>query len=223
MAGIEHGIILPGALEIRARGRRGHSIRGRFPYGATATVRNVGRARKERFAPDSMSWQVKEFGKLQAELSDVLSEAVEEACRQILIEQLEDALERRNTHLLIGHSYDRPIADMRSGTLDVKHSAVEIEARLPEDRDEWPSWVRDAVLAVKGRQLRGISPGFQVTAKGAERLVPEDGPGDSMVREILDAVVFEYSLVSRPAYASTTVDARAAEPGEAPGRRRLWL
>ena len=222
---IEHGIILPGALEVRARGGGGHSIRGRFPYGATATVRNAGRARKERFAPDSMSWQVREFQKLQAELSDVLSEAVEEARRQILIEQLEDALERRNTHLLIGHSYDRPLADMRSGTLDVKHSAaaVEIEARLSDDRDEWPSWVRDAVLAVQGRQLRGLSPGFQVTAKGAERLVPEDGPGDSMVREILDATVFEYSLVARPAYASTTVDARAAEPGEAPRRRRLWL
>ena len=72
-------------------------------------------------------------------------------------------------------------------------------------------------------QLRGISPGFQVPAKGSERLVPEDGPGDSMVREITDAVAFEYSIVARPAYSGTDVDARAdALELEAP-RRRLWL
>ena len=76
--------------------------------------------------------------------------------------------------MLVGHSYGRAIADMSSGTLTVKHTAaaVEIEALLP-DPDRMPSWVRDAVLAVEGGQLRGISPGFQVPAKGGERLVPE--------------------------------------------------
>ena len=82
---------------------------------------------------------------------------------------------------------------------------MELEATLPPD-ERMPSWVRDAVLAVEGKQLRGISPGFQVPAKGAERLVPEDGEGDALVREILDAVAFEYSIVSRPAYPTTEVD-----------------
>ena len=145
----------------------------------------------------------------------------------MLIEQLEDALEKRNTFLLVGHSYDRAIADMRTGNLKVKHTAaaVEIEAELPAE-SRMPSWVRDAVLAVEGGQLRGISPGFVVGPKGAERLVPEDGDGNSMVREILDAVVYEYSLVARPAYATTEVDARAdefPELSEPPRRRRFWL
>ena len=41
-----------------------------------------------------------------------------------------------------------------------------------------PSWILDAVKAVEGGQLRGISPGFVVGAKGqASGLVPEDGDG----------------------------------------------
>ena len=107
----------------------------------------------------------------------------------------------------------------------MKHTraAVEIEATLPATADQ-PSWVRDAVLAVKGGQLRGISPGFQVTGKGAQRLVRETGPGDSMVREILDSTVYEYSLVSRPSYATTTVNARDDNPLRTDRRRvRFWL
>ena len=215
--------IFEGNLEVRARGNR-RVLSGKFPYGATATIRNTGRARKERFAPESMSWQVREFQKLQGELAETIKASIDETRKQLLIEQLEDGLERRNTHLLVGHDYNRAVADMRTGNLSVRHTreAVELEAVLP-DESEMPSWVRDAVLAVKGGQLRGVSPGFQVTAKGAERLVPEGGGGDSMVREILDAVVFEYSLVARPAYASTSVNARADDPMTEPRRRRVWL
>ena len=212
--------ILDGSLEIRARGA-GRVLSGRFPYGSTATIRSSGTVRKERFAAGSMSWQVREFEKLQAELGRVMQGSVDRARREILEEQLE----RRNTHLLAGHSYDRAIADMRTGNLKVRHTreAVEIEAELPPESRQ-PSWVRDAVLAVEGGQLRGISPGFQVPAgKGGERLVPEEGNPGVMVREITDAVVFEYSLVARPAYASTEVDARADDPAETPRRRRLWL
>ena len=210
--------ILDGSLEIRARGDR-RILAGRFPYGRTATVRSSGRTRKERFAPGALSWQVREFQKLMAEYSKVADKALDQGRR----EALEDALERRNTFLLVGHSYDRAVANMRSGSLSVNHTAVavELEAELPGP-DRMPSWVRDAVLAVEGGQLRGISPGFQVGAKGGERLVPEDGPGGSMVREILDAVAFEYSLVARPAYSGTDVDARAEEL-PAGRRQRIWL
>ena len=216
-------IVFDGAFEVRARGA-GRVLSGKFPYNKTATVKSSGRARKERFKSGSMSWQVKEFQKLQGELADVMKSSLDEARKQILIEQLEDAIEKRNTFLLVGHSYDRTIADMRSGTLVVNHKrdAVELEAELPAD-DAMPSWVRDAVLAVQGRQLRGISPGFQVP-RGGEKLIKEDpSMGDSMIREITDAVVFEYSLVARPAYAGTDVDARADHPGTSSRRRRVWL
>ena len=212
--------IFDGSFEIRARGS-GRVLSGRFPYNRTATVRSSGRARKERFKSGSLRWQVREFDKVQAELGAMVEGTADKVQRELL----EDELERRNTFMLVGHSYDRAIADMRSGTLTVKHTAaaVEIEAALP-DGDKMPSWVRDAVLAVEGGQLRGISPGFQVPAKGGERLVPEPGNPGVMIREIEDAVAFEYSLVARPAYSGTDVDARADDPAlTAPRRRRLWL
>ena len=210
--------IFDGRLEVRARGS-GRVLTGRFPYNRTATVRGRGRVRKERFAPGALAWQVREFEKLQAQAAEAVGKAVDEV--------LADALERRNTFLLIGHSYDRSVADMISGTLAVKHTAaaVEIEAALP-DADRMPSWVRDAVLAVEAGQLRGISPGFQVPAKGGERLIPEAGNPGVMIREIQDAVAFEYSLVARPAYSGTDVAARADDQiGKLGrfGRRRVWL
>ena len=217
-------IYFDGSLEIRAKGE-GRVLSGKFPYNRTATVRSSGRARKERFASNSMSWQVREFQKLQGELADVLKSSVDQARKELLVEQLEDALERRNTFLLVGHDYNRTVGDMRSGTLKVTHTAqaVELEAELPADGD-MPSWVRDAVLAVKAGQLRGISPGFQVGAKGGERLIPEPGNPGVMIREIQDAVVFEYSLVARPAYSGTDVDARAGDTLVLPnGKVRLWL
>ena len=219
---METGAIYSGGLEIRATGDV-RTLVGRFPYGVTATTRAVGRQRKERFRSGSLSWQTREFAKLQAKMGEVIQSSIDKARKQVLIEELEDALEKRNTFLLIGHSYDKTIADMRSGTLVVKHTdaAVELEATLPPDA-KMPSWVRDAVLAVEGKQLRGISPGFVVSNKGAERLVPEEGEGDALVREILDATAYEYSVVSRPAYPTTSVDAREFDAG-GDRRRRLWL
>ena len=217
--------ILDGGFEIRARGGS-RILSGKFPYEKTATIRAAGRVRKERFKSGSMSWQVKEFEKLQAELAETISATMDKATKAQRIEALEDAIERRNTHLLVGHDYNRAVADMRTGNLSVKHTraAVEIEAELPPDGEQ-PSWIRDAVLGVKGGMLRGVSPGFQVSAKGAERLIPEPGNPGVMIREIEDAVVFEYSLVARPAYASTSVNARADDPDdpEEPRRKRLWL
>ena len=212
--------IFDGAFEIRARGS-GRVLSGRFPYDRTATVRSSGRTRKERFKSGSLRWQVREFDKVQAELGSMVKDTADKVRRELL----EDELERRNTFMLVGHSYDRAIADMSSGTLKIRHTAaaVEIEAALP-DGDKMPSWVRDAVLAVEGGQLRGISPGFQVPAKGGERLVPEAGNPGVMIREIEDAVAFEYSLVARPAYSGTDVDARADDPAlTGARRRRLWL
>ena len=51
--------------------------RAAFPLGRTATVKSGGRVRKERFKSGgggrAVSWQVQEFEKLQAELSQVIS------------------------------------------------------------------------------------------------------------------------------------------------------
>lgn len=197
--------VFDGALEIRQRGAA-RVLAGSFPYGRTATIRASGRTRKERFKRGSMQYQPREFQRLQEELDRVVSDATADAER---LAALEDALERRNTHLLVGHDYNRAIADMKTGNLSLSFSdeGVAFEAALPPE-DEMPTWVMDAVKAVRGGQLRGVSPGFQVPAKGAERLIPEPGNPGVMIREIEDAVVFEYSLVARPAYSGTDVSAR---------------
>ena len=60
--------------------------------------------------------------------------------------------------------------------------------------------------------MGGISPGFRVAPiEGAEILVPEPGNPGIMIREIREAVLFEISLVTRPAYPETTVSRREAE------------
>ena len=69
----------------------------------------------------------------------------------------------------------------------------------------------------------GSLPGFNVTERGRERFVPEDGPGDSLVREIQDSVVFEYSFVARPSYPLTEVDTRSDDPAISKGKRRWWM
>ena len=199
-----------GSLEVRRVGGS-RILSGSFPLGRTATIRSSGKVRKEKFARGrggrSMSWQVREFQKLQSQLAEDISQIADD-----VIAELQDSLEKRNTHLLIGHSYDKPVADMITGNLvlDFTDDAVSFAATLPAEAD-MPSWIRDAVLAVDGGQLRGVSPGFQVTEKGAERLLPEPGNPSVMIREIQDATVFEYSLVSRPAYSGTTIDARNDE------------
>lgn len=216
--------VFDGKLEIRAEPGENPVLTATFPLNRTATVSSAGRVRKERFASGSMSWQTREFAKLQAEMSTVLSRGVDNFMTQRRVAEIEDALEKRNTHLLVGHDFNRAIADMKSGNLVVQHTdeAVFLRAELPPEELQ-PSWVKDAVLAVRGQQLRGVSPGYNVTPQGRQRLVPEDGPGDSLVREIQDSTVYEYSLVARPSYAGTSIDTRADDVLVIPNRRRYWI
>lgn len=219
-------IIFDGGLEIRRVGG-GRILSGRFPLGRTATVRSSGRVRKERFKAgnggSSMSWQHREFQKIQAKLAEDISGIADD-----VLAGLEDELEKRNTFLLAGHSYDRTIADTLTGNLSLTFSddAVNFAATLPDEAN-MPSWVRDSILGVEGGQIRGISPGFQVPTKGAERLIPEPGNPGVFIRQIEDSVVFEYSLVSRPAYSGTDITARnhaVHATGDAkPQRGTLWL
>ena len=219
-------IVFDGALEIRRVGGS-RFLSGSFPLGRLATMRSSGRVRKERFKSGnggaSMSWQYREFQKVQAKLADDIGAIADEVKAE-----LEDEILKRNTHLLVGHSYDRAIADTLTGNLALEYTddSVKFIATLADDADS-PSWVRDAVLAVDGGQLRGISPGFQVPSKGAERLLPEPGNPGVFIREIEDSVVYEFSLVARPAYSGTELTARhdAVNGAESQHSRGafLWL
>ena len=137
--------------------------------------------------------------------------------------------EAREVHLLAGHSYDRPLASKRAGTLKLedRDDGLRFVAELPEEAAQ-PTWMRDTVLALQGGLVGGISPGFAVppasAVPDAEELVPEPGNPGVQIRVIRQAVLHELSLVTRPAYPETEVDLRAdgLDAGEV-RRWRAWL
>ena len=222
--------IFAAELEIRAKGDR-RTLRGKFPYSpgpgrGMATVADRGRTRKERIAGDAFSWQMREFAKVQAELGKVIEESLDRA----RIELLRQELERRNVHILSGHSYDRPLGDLRSGTATVASTkeAVEFEVNLPDAADQ-PSYMRDTVAMIRAGLAGGISPGFRVppasAVRDAETMEPEPGNPAVQVRVVNQAVLFELSIVTRPAYSETDVDVRSLAIGGrgTDRRRRAWL
>ena len=142
--------IFDAELEIRARGSGGGSLFGRFAYSqgpgrGMATVSDRGRVRKERIAGDAFGWQLDAFAKLQKELGRVIEDAVDDA----RLEVLRQALDRRNVHVLGGHSFDRPLGDLKSGAKIVStKKAVEFEIDLPPEADQ-PSYMRDTVRMIR--------------------------------------------------------------------------
>ena len=179
-------------LEIRQSGR---TLSGRFPYGSTATVSDRGRARKERFSRGAFRF------------------AVEDAEREI--------------HLLSGHEFSKPLASKQNGSLVLEDTddALTFTATLPELED-MPTYMVDTVKAINAGLVGGISPGFRVppasAVPGAERLIPEPGNPGVQIRVIEAAVLFELSLVTRPAYPDTDIALRS-EHGRAARRVRIWL
>ena len=217
---METGLTFQGGLEVRQDGSR-RRIRGRFPYNSTAVVASRGRQRKEKFAPHALDFAIKD--------------------------------ETRPIHLLVGHSYDRPLA-VRAAlpvpsssplplpsspapppaavgvvlNLVDSESGLEFEtSELPEDLDELPVYYADVLKLIGMGLTVGLSPGFNVppadVVPGAEELVPEPGNPDVLIRVIHAAVLFELSIVTRPAYPDSFVDLRSADFRVHTARPRLWL
>ena len=167
-------------LELRQRGRR---LSGRFPYGRTATMKATGKVRKEMIVSGAFNFALRDL--------------------------------TREIQVLSGHNFDRPLGSRIRGSAEFIDSveALEFEVRLPE-LSQRPSWIRDAVLAVEGGLVAGISPGFRIPPKSinenAERFVPEVGNEGVEIREIHDSILYELSLVSRPAYTETSLEIRAS-------------
>ena len=119
----------------------------------------------------------------------------------------------RDIHLLVGHSYDAPLARKLNGSLllDESDSELAFTANLPVESAR-PSWMVDALKAVAMGLMTGLSPGFNVppvsVVANAERLIPEPGGAGVFIRSIIAAVLFETSLVTRPAYKGTGVQLR---------------
>lgn len=183
--------VFEAGLELRRAGRRA-TIAGRFPYKALAVIADRGTVRKERILPGAFDFA----------LSD----------------------ETREINLLFGHSFDRPLASKRQGTLVFEDTAdaLTFEASIDPALEE-VSHVRDALVMLGSGLVTGISPGFRVppktTVPEAERLDPEPGNEAVMIRSILAAILYEISLVTRPAYEASEAELRALQMQANPVRQ----
>lgn len=181
--------VFTAGLELRDAGADGsRRLVGRFPYNSLAVIDAGGhgrKPRKEKFAPHAFSWVVEP-------------------------EQLD-----RDVHFLVGHSFDKPLASRKAGTLTLKDTAeaLEFEAVLTPEIQR-TSWAQDFINAYLSGLIVGISPGFRVAppeavAKAEETTEEDPREGKALIRTIFDAILFELSLVTRPAYPETAVDLRA--------------
>lgn len=203
-------------LEIRQRGS-GRVLSGRFPYSqgpgsGLATLSNRGKRRKERVGRNAFRYQLDEFDRLQAERARTTDPA--------RLEEIDQALERRNTHVLIGHDYNLVMGDRLRGTARIASNddALTFEVDLPDEVD-MPTYMLDGVRMVRAGLLGGLSPGFSMPPPGtrgvgrAESFELEPGTGVE-IRVVEDAILYEISLVSRPAFHHTSMDVRAEEEEE---------
>ena len=181
-------------LEIRRSGDK-RILTGRFNYGSTATIRDRGRVRKERFEPRAFNF------------------AIEDETRQLDILVGHDygkpIASRKAGTLEIEDSAD----------------AVNFEARLPDDPPSWAVDMEKSVAAglMVGLSPGFVVPPASVVPD-AERFEDEPGNPGVQIRVIRAAVLREFSVVTAPAYPDAAVDLRADDFGRAPNRRRrLWL
>lgn len=187
-----------GGLEVRRQSDGSTRLRGRFPYGKKAVLSDGGRngrPMKEQFAPRAFAYNV--------ERQDV------------------------DIHLLVGHDYAKPLASRATGTLSLRDTAAALlfDAVITREVAE-TTHGRDALALLTSGLAVGLSPGFRIPPERvvpkAEEITqePDDGSIDedgqprrgAIVRTILSALLYELSLVTRPAYSEAQVEARCWTP-----------
>lgn len=193
---LETRLIFPTeGLEVRQQGGL-PTITGKFPYKSLAVLSDRGAVRKESIEPGAFSFT------------------------------LDDP--ERDVHLLVGHSFDKPLASRKAGSLTLKDTEdfLEFVAQIPEGAER-ASHVTDALAMLGAGLIQGVSPGFRVPPKDvvpdAERLVPEPGNPSVFIRKLFQLMLFELSLVTRPAYEQSRAELRALDAAPRDPLRRVWL
>lgn len=196
-----HGIH-EGGLEVRQEGDGARVIAGRFPYGVVTMLSDggrTGRPKKERFLSRAFAYRVDR--------------------------------DDEDIHLLVGHDYGKPLASRKAGTLRLTDGtdALSFEARITPEIAA-TSHGRDALAMIGAGLSAGLSPGFRMPherampAAQAERIEEEppggaDDPPPGIIRTIAAAMLYELSVVTRPAYDAAQVEARSWTPRGAPQGR----
>jgi Escherichia/Staphylococcus phage prohead protease len=193
-----------GNLELRRAGEE-TTLHGDFPYGKTAVLsdggRGGGRPQKERIAPRAFAYRVEDPDK--------------------------------EIHLLSGHDFGMPLASKLTSTLQLRDSnrALTFDAIISPEMAQ-VSWVRDVLATITAGLAFGISPGFRippprvVSPDDAEEIEqePDDGTLDengdprrgAIIRTVKQALLYELSIVTRPAYKDSQIQKRNWTPGWKP-------
>lgn len=188
-------------MEVRRAGDGSTRLRGRFPYGKRAVLSDggrTGRPKKEVIAPHAFKYRV-------------------------------DAPDKE-IHLLVGHDFGQPLASKLTETLFLTDTAkaLSFEAIVTREIAE-TSFGRDVLAMVSAGLAFGISPGFRLPPKRAVEKVeeieeePDDGTLDedgeprrgAIIRTVLSALLYELSIVTRPAYKESQIEARNWSPDRA--------
>ena len=203
LALVDQGAYPGSTVEVRAR-RSGLS--GVFNYGRDRTVKDRGKRRKSRINRGAFSWQMREFEKLQGELSDAIGESVKAGIRDKM----------REVQLLAGPDYSKPLASLKAGTLKLRDGpdGLEFDAvKLPD-----ASYAKDlqAGMAAKSADY-GVDVLYKIPPRDvvpdAFEIIPEPGTGVE-IEVIKQATLQAIAIVSR---------APRGNPGAVKRRARVWL
>jgi HK97 family phage prohead protease len=180
---------LIGELELRASPKGGRRLKGRFPYNTNAVLsdggRNGGRPKKERFASKAFAFRV--------------------------------TAPDKEIHLLVGHDFNRPLASKLTDTLRLTDSdeALTFEADITPEIAA-TSYGVDVLAQIDSGLAYGISPGFRLPpprrVKAPETFTdeghdPKRGMFNALIRTINSALLYELSIVTRPAYKESSISA----------------
>ena len=122
---------------------------------------------------------------------------------------------RRNTHVLVGHDFGKPLGDTLAGTARIRSTdeLLDFEVDLPDPLD-MPTYMDDVVKQIRSGRAGGISPGFYIPPKdvvrNAETFIPEPGNPGVQIRVVRQGIMPEISVVTRPVYVSD-VELRAED------------
>ncbi|RAI01020.1 hypothetical protein DLJ53_17510 [Acuticoccus sediminis] len=174
-----------GELELRRDSRgTGRRLKGRFPYNRLAVLSDGGR----------------NGGRPR-------KERIAPRAFSYRVERPDEEI-----HLLVGHSYDRPLASRNNDTLTLRDTdeALTFDANIVPEVQEAP-YVQDFLAAFSAGLIRGISPGFRIppprTVPDAEKVEEEDpAEGTALIRTIFEALLYELSLVTVAAYREATAE-----------------
>lgn len=112
------------------------------------------------------------------------------------------SLEKNNIKALWNHNADFPLGSTKGGTLKLEEDekGLRFELELPDN-----SWGRDAAIAVKRKDVDGVSFGFSVNKDEWDRSNEKEP-----IRTLVDVNLVEISPTPFPAYPATSVSARSA-------------